>query len=115
MLMTRIARYSGVRVGRKGVVFVVKQRVKQRLGQYRLLEQLGQGGFSEVYLGEHIYLKTQAAIKVLQARLSNTADMEGFVREAQIVARLVHPNIVRILDFGVDQETPFLVMDYASN
>lgn len=87
----------------------------QQLGNYRLVNLLGKGGFAEVYLGEHVYLKTQVAVKVLQTRLSAQEDMEGFLKEAQTVARLAHPNIVRILDFGVEGETPFLVMDYAPN
>ncbi len=45
-------------------------RVGQQLGNYRLTRLIGQGGFGEVYLGEHVYLRTQAAIKVLQVRLA---------------------------------------------
>jgi serine/threonine protein kinase len=90
-------------------------RVGQRLGNYTLLRLLGQGGFAEVYLGEHFYLKSQAAIKVLQTRLSSQEDMDSFLKEAQTIARLSHPNIIRVLDFGLDQETPFLAMDYAPN
>ncbi len=90
-------------------------RVGQQLGNYRLVSLLGRGGFAEVYLGEHIYLKTQVAVKVLQARLANPEDLENFLTEAQTVARLLHPHIIRVLDFGVDNETPFLVMDYAPN
>lgn len=77
-------------------------RVGLQLGNYRLTDVLGRGGFAEVYLGEHIYLKTKAAIKVLQTRLSNPVDMESFLKEAQMIAHLSHPNIVRILDFGVE-------------
>ena len=90
-------------------------RIGQQLGNYTIIQLLGQGGFAEVYLGEHLYLKSQAAIKVLQTRLSAQDDMESFLREAQTIARLSHPNIIRVLDFGVDSETPFLVMDYAPN
>lgn len=90
-------------------------RVGQQLGHYTILQLLGQGGFAEVYLGEHLYLKSQAAIKVLQTRLSGQDDLDGFLREAQTIARLSHPNIIRVLDFGVDGETPYLVMDYAPN
>jgi len=90
-------------------------RVGQQLGNYHLSRLLGSGGFADVYLGEHVYLKTQAAVKVLQTRLSAPEDLESFLTEARTVARLSHPNIVRILDFGVDNETPFLVMDYAPN
>jgi serine/threonine protein kinase len=89
-------------------------RVGQQLGNYLITRSLGQGGFAEVYLGQHIYLKTEAAIKVLQAQLSGH-DMEDFVNEARTIASLIHPNIVRVLEFGMDGNTPFLVMDYAPN
>jgi len=87
-------------------------RVGQLLGNYRLVQPLGKGGFAEVFLGEHIHLGTQAAVKVLHAQLAG-GDVEGFRQEARMIARLVHPHIVRVLDFGVDHDLPFLVMDYA--
>ena len=87
-------------------------RLGQQLGNYRLIRLLGEGGFAEVYLGEHIYLKTQAAIKVLQMRLASE-DREGFLAEARTIAGLKHPHIIRVLDFGIEAGTPFLVMDYA--
>src|SRR3989440_8385169 len=87
-------------------------RSGQQLGNYRLTRLLGQGGFADVYLGEHIYLKTQAAIKILQIRLAGD-DMQGFLNEARTIASLKHPHIVRVLDFGVEGATPFLVMEYA--
>ena len=76
-------------------------RVGQRLGNYRLVRKIGQGGFAEVYLGQHIYLDTFAAIKVLHARLESD-DVEYFLTEARTVARLLHPNIVRVLEFNVE-------------
>ncbi len=90
------------------------ERIGQQLGNYRLIRLLGKGGFADTYLGEHTYLKTQAAIKVLQAQLAQ-ADQEAFFNEARTIARLKHPNIVRVLDFGVEYVTPYLVMDYAPN
>jgi eukaryotic-like serine/threonine-protein kinase len=89
-------------------------RVGQRLGNYRLVRLIGQGGFAEVYLGQHIYLDTSAAIKVLHTRLESE-DVEHFQAEARTIARLVHPNIVRVLEFNVEEMTPFLVVDYAPN
>ena len=89
-------------------------RVGQQLGNYRLSRLLGEGGFAEIYLGEHIHLGTQAAIKVLHTRLSSN-DMEQFRAEARMIARLEHPHIVRILEFGIEGKTPFLVMSYAPN
>ncbi len=92
----------------------MSDRVGQQLGNYQLMRVLGSGGFADVYLGEHIHLGTQAAIKVLTTRLTNE-DIEGFRTEARTIARLKHPAIVRVLEFGVENGVPFLVMDYAPN
>lgn len=89
-------------------------RVGQQFGNYRLIRLLGRGGFADVYLGQHIYLDTYAAIKILHGQLSNE-DVEKFRDEARTIARLVHPQIVRLLDFGIENHVPFLVMDYAPN
>ncbi len=89
-------------------------RTGQQLGNYRIVHLLGQGGFADVYLGEHIHLNTMAAIKVLHTQLVED-NIENFRTEARTVAHLVHPNIVRVLDFGVEGTTPFLVMEYAPN
>jgi len=89
-------------------------RTGQLLGNYRILRLLGQGGFADVYLGEHIHLNTQAAIKLLRTHLVDDS-IDNFRSEARTVAHLTHPNIVRVLDFGVDGTIPFLVMEYAPN
>jgi len=85
----------------------MSDRVGEQLGNYRLTRLLGQGGFAQVYLGEHVYLKTLAALKVIDAELSDE-DADNFVQEAQTLARLSHPHIVRVLDFAVEDTTPFL-------
>ncbi len=87
-------------------------RIGQQLGSYRLLRLLGKGGFAEVYLGEHVSLKTPVAIKLLHASL-NREEAETFEQEARVVARLQHPHIVRMLDFAMQDEIPYLVMEYA--
>ncbi len=88
-------------------------RVGQQLGNYRLLHLLGRGGFADVYLGEHAYLNKPAALKVLHLRLGEQ-DTAQFLREAQTLAGLDHPHIVRVLDFAVQDGMPFLVMNYAT-
>ena len=90
------------------------ERIGQQFGNYHLTRFLGQGGFADVYQGEHTFLRTQAAIKILRAQLTQD-EQEGFLREARIIAHLVHPNIIRVLDFGMQGDLPFLVMDYAPN
>jgi serine/threonine protein kinase len=87
-------------------------RAGQQLGNYRLLRLLGRGGFAEVYLGEHVYLKRRAALKVLHIALEE-GDVQHFLAEARVLARLDHPHIVRVHEFAVEQGTPFLVMEYA--
>jgi serine/threonine protein kinase len=87
-------------------------RTGQHFGNYTLVRLLGRGGQAEVYLGEHRYLHSDAALKVLHASLDDQHS-EQFLAEAQTLARFVHPSIVRVLDFTVEQSTPVLVMDYA--
>jgi eukaryotic-like serine/threonine-protein kinase len=88
--------------------------VDQQLGNYRLVRHLGRGAFGDVYLGIHVHLKTPAAIKVLHTELTSS-DVEKFRTEARTIARLEHPHMVRVLDFGIENHTPFLVMSYAPN
>lgn len=89
----------------------MNERIGQQLGNYRLLRLLGQSSSAEVYLAEHVELKTQAAIKVLQTRIS-TENQETFLTEVRTLSSLKHPNIVRMLEAGFQGDTPFLIMDY---
>ena len=89
-------------------------RVGQQFGNYRLVALLGQGGFAEVYLGQHMRLELQAAIKALHTQLTGQ-EAEHFYQEAQTIAKLTHPSIVRVFDYDVQDGVPFLVMDYAPN
>ncbi len=75
-------------------------RVGQQFGDYRLTRFLGRGSFGDVYLGEHVQDNTLAAVKVLQARLTNE-DLKEFINETSTVFRMKHPHIVQLLDFGI--------------
>ncbi len=92
----------------------MSDRVGQQVGNYRLERLLGSGGFADVYLGKQVFLDSPAAIKLLHTNLAQ-GDIESFRSEAVTLVRLIHPHIVRILDFGLEGNTPFLVMDYAPN
>ncbi|HEY7350726.1 MAG TPA: protein kinase [Ktedonobacterales bacterium] len=85
-----------------------------RFGNYQLIDVLGKGGYAHVYLGEQIFLKTRAAIKVVDSPLEDQK-IEQFRFEAGAIAHLDHPHIVRLMDFGVENTIPYLVMDYAPN
>ena len=66
-------------------------RLGQQLGNYRLVSLLGQGGYAEVYLGQHVQFNQQAAIKVLHAHLKSSVEAEHFQQEAETIATLAHP------------------------
>ena len=69
----------------------------QQFGNYRLVRRLGIGGFASVYLGEHKHVSSlEAAIKILDLK---DVDVEKFRTEAVIIANLVHPHILHLLDF----------------
>jgi peptide/nickel transport system substrate-binding protein len=93
---------------------MLADRLGQQFGNYRLVSLLGQGGYAEVYLGQHVRFNQQAAIKIVHAHLSGQ-EVEHFQQEAETIATLAHPSIVRVFDFDVQDGVPFLVMDYAPN
>ncbi len=84
----------------------------QRVGNYRLTRLLGSGAFAHIYLGKHCYLQTSAAVKIARRRLTQEQG-ERFLKEARIAAQLIHPLIIRVLEFGCEHGIPYLVMDYA--
>ena len=86
-------------------------RVDQQFGAYRLIRLIGKGGFADVYLAEHRRRSIQAAVKVLHARLGPN-NLKSFLTEARSF-RLKHPHIVQLLDFGLEDDYPYLVMEYA--
>ena len=84
-----------------------------RLGQYILERQIGEGGMGTVFKGRHGLLKRPTAIKLLKPDLLDEASIARFEREAQLVSRLEHFNTIRVFDYGVTPERIFyLVMEY---
>src|SRR4029079_17870270 len=83
------------------------------LGRYKLLDQIGAGGMSRVYLAEHTLLHRRRAIKVLpRDRVNDSTYLARFQLEAQATAALDHPNIVRAYDIDRVKDTHYLVMEY---
>jgi serine/threonine-protein kinase len=82
-------------------------------GRYEILRHLARGGMAEVYLAHDLMLDRPVALKVLFPELSTDRNfVERFRREAQAAANLSHPNIVSIYDWGEEEGTYFIVMEY---
>ena len=81
--------------------------------RYRILKRLGGGGMATVFRAEQMPLAREVIVKVLHAHLARDSEMtERFRREAEAAARLVHPYICPVLDFGEMGETVYIVMPY---
>ena len=84
-------------------------------GRYTLSRRLGAGGMSTVFLATDEVLERPVAVKLLAEHLAEDSSfVSRFRREALAAARLVHPNIVQVFDFGLDQETArnYIVMEF---
>ena len=82
-------------------------------GRYVVIERVGSGGMAEVYRARDDLLGREVAIKVLHERYSrDRAFVERFRREAQAAANLNHPNIVALYDYGADEDTYYIVMEF---
>ena len=80
--------------------------------RYRLTRQLGKGGMGSVWLAEHLALNSWVAIKLMDPSIASTVEgAERFKREAQAAASLRSAHVVQVLDYGVHEDTPFLVME----
>lgn len=87
----------------------------KRLGAYRIVRKLGEGGMAVVYLGERddAQYQKRVAVKMLRPGFYSAETIHRFRNERQTLATLDHPNIVRLLDGGTTEEgLPYLVMDY---
>jgi eukaryotic-like serine/threonine-protein kinase len=96
-------------------------RVGEQIGLYKLLRLLGTGGNSGVYLVEHVHNKEQYAIKIFNSMIDNS-QISAYATELRALARLSHPNIVQIVEFGENTDDindhigrPYLVMTFAPN
>lgn len=87
----------------------------RRIGRYEVTRELGRGGMGSVYLAKRAdgQFEQQVALKLLRTDLTSQGQMERFLVERQILARLNHPNIARLFDGGVTNEgQPFFVMEH---
>ncbi len=81
-------------------------------GRYHIEALLGAGGMGRVYRGRHLSLGIPVAVKMMSARVaSDVKAVERFAREARATSRLQHRNVVRIHDYGIEGDQPYIVME----
>jgi serine/threonine-protein kinase len=81
--------------------------------RYHMLKRLGEGGMGKVYLAEHVKMNRQCAVKVMNSALLNDSDSaQRFAREASNAARIIHPNVAAVFDYGEADGVVYLVMEY---
>jgi serine/threonine protein kinase len=91
---------------------IVRDLIGRTLGHYRIVEKIGEGGMGVVYRAHDERLDRDVAVKVLPAEVADSADrLSRFEREAKAVAKLDHPNILAIHDFGSEGGVTYAVME----
>ncbi|MEO7001874.1 MAG: protein kinase [Ktedonobacterales bacterium] len=97
---------------------MVVELIGQTLGQYQVVEMIGQGGMARVYKAYQSALDRYVAIKAISAQGGDQGADQNFLArfttEARLIAKLSHPNIVPVHDFGQEQGWAFIVMEYIS-
>ena len=87
--------------------------IGQVLGHYRIIKQIGYGGMATVFLAEDVNLGREVAVKVFWPRPGETRDfLKRFEREARVLAKLDHPNILHVYDYGEQDGFAYLITPY---
>ena len=101
---------DGTSLRPKGTDSLIDRVLAER---YHILKRIGEGGMGRVYLGEHVKMNRQCAIKVMSPALVNDHESATrFAREASSAARIIHPNVAAVFDYGESEGLIYLVMEY---
>ena len=98
-----------------GVVYGLFERIEDvvRMGQYELVEKVGEGGMGAVWRAKHAMLRRPTAVKLLGEGRNGEVDLARFEREVQLTSMLTHPNTVAVFDYGrAEDGTLFYAMEY---
>jgi serine/threonine-protein kinase len=113
-LLSRLVRFNFLTPAQaQRVTQELKLFIGQQIPGYQLLDRLGQGAMGIVFKARQLSMNRLVAIKVLQPRLaSNPRDLERFLYEAQVAAKLSHNNVVQAIDAGSAGKLHYFVMEY---
>jgi serine/threonine-protein kinase len=91
----------------------IETQEAKRVGNYELLEEVGQGGMARVYRARHRLLKRPTAVKIIDLAVANDEALARFDREVRLASQLMHPNTIEIYDYGRTPEgQPFYAMEF---
>ena len=108
--VARVCPADGTALRPKGTDTLIGHVLADR---YHILKRIGEGGMGRVYLGEHVKMNRQCAIKVMSPTLVNDAESASrFAREASNAARIIHPNVAAVFDYGESDGVIYLVMEF---
>jgi eukaryotic-like serine/threonine-protein kinase len=97
------------------VIYGLHERIEDvvRMGQYELVEKVGEGGMGTVWRAQHAMLRRPTAVKLLAEERNSAVDLERFEREVQLTSMLTHPNTVAVFDYGrADDGTLYYAMEF---
>ena len=89
-----------------------EQTTKRRFGKYDIIDEIGRGGMGQVFKAYDCELKRYVAIKIIKQAEMDQENVARFLREARTIAKLQHPNIIAVYDFGSYNGYPFFAMEY---
>src|SRR5574340_272217 len=89
--------------------------IGRKVGNYRLVEKIGSGGFGSVFRAEHILIDRLVAVKLLlNVHFDTELDRDSFIKEARVLEKLKHPNILHLLDVGIEDELLYIITEFAT-
>ena len=90
------------------------EKIGEVIGNYRIIAQLGQGAFSEIYLAQHIVLTNRTVAMKFLLPVFGRIQQEQFIKEAHVLEQLRHPHILPLYDVGFHDNRVYLIIEYAS-
>src|SRR5215469_7471528 len=97
------------------VMAKVNGYIGKQIGNYRVTAKIASGSYGTVYRAQHTILTRTVAIKMMHVtHLNSQKERDGFLKEAKLLEKLKHPHILPIYDVGIEEDSPYMVAEYAA-